>query len=61
MPVGIGSGSQESPLLERRNYIFVTFISLSSVAQGSFGGAVGLVGFHGSDVGSIRKDFHFTC
>lgn len=61
MPVGIESGSQESPLLERRNYIFATFISLSSIAQGLFGGAVGFDGFHGSDVGSIRKDFHFTC
>ena len=61
MAVGIESGSQESPLVERRNYIFVTFISLSSIAQGSFGGAVGLVGFHSSDAGSIRKDFHFTC
>lgn len=39
----------------------MTFISLSTVAQRSFGGAMGLVGFHSSDVASIRKDFHFTC
>lgn len=25
MPVGVGSGRQESPLAEGRNYIFVTF------------------------------------
>lgn len=61
MLVGIQSESQESPLHERRNYIFVTFVSLSTVAQGSFDGAMGLVGFHSSDVGSIRKSFHFTC
>lgn len=44
MWVGIKSRCQESPLTERRNYIFVTFISLSGMAQGSF--AVRTVGFH---------------
>lgn len=39
----------------------MTFISLSSIAKGSFGSAKRLVGFHSTDVGSIMKDFHFTC
>lgn len=44
MWVGIKSWSQESPFAERRNYIFVTFISLSSIAQGLF--SVRAVDFH---------------
>lgn len=57
MPVGIGSGRQESPLAEGRNYIFVTFTSLHSTAKGTFGGTTRPVGWSMVMLFPLEKTF----
>lgn len=57
MPVGVGSGRQESPLAEGRNYIFVTFFFLHSTAQGTVGGATRPVGWSMVMLFPLEKTF----